>query len=392
MRAEDPDLVLGLTYYAPYVSGLTNVARDVAEGLAARGWQITVVTTLHDRSLPLNETINGVDVVRAPMLTQFGKGTIGPGLTRAVLRHARRARVLNLHLPLLEAGFIARTSSTPLVVTYHCDVAMPPGVLNAGQQAVIDRSSRTAMRRASAVVVSSEDYARHSRLWPSIQPSMVVIHPPCPPCPDGRPSYRDGDGFHVGFLGRIVEEKGLPYLIEGFQEWDEAGSRLLIGGDFTAVAGGSIVDDLRAQIGGDQRIRLLGFVPDDCLADLYSSIDVLALPSVNAFEAFGIVQVVAMRSRVPVLATDLPGVRVPVQQTGFGQIVQPRDPAAIARGLELLKAQPPDPSGAARAAELYDPVTVVDSYEGLFEKAAEESGRQSRLFSFGRCRRETERE
>lgn len=373
-QAETADLVIGLTYYSPYVSGLTNVARDVAEGLAARGWKITVVTTMHDRSLPPEETINGVRVVRVPVLTQLGKGAISPGLTRAVLRTARRCRVLNLHLPLLEAGLIARTCRKPLVLTYHCDVELPPGALNAWQQTVVDRSSRTAMGHATAVVVSSDDYARHSRLWTSIQPAMTVIPPPCPPCPGGRPSYRDGDGFHVGFLGRIVAEKGLRYLIEGFQEWDEPGSRLLIGGDFISVAGGSVIDDLRRRIRNDGRIQLLGFVPEERLADLYDSIDVLALPSVNAFEAFGIVQVVAMHSGVPVLASNLPGVRVPVQQTGFGELVQPRDSAGIAHGLELLKTRPPDAvDGMNRAAELYDPGSVIDSYEALFQKAADET-------------------
>ncbi|MGH4021598.1 MAG: glycosyltransferase family 4 protein [Pseudonocardiaceae bacterium] len=372
MRDGVSDLLVVLTYYSPYVSGLTNVAREVAEGLAARGYRITVVTSQHDRGLPTEEIINGVRVLRAPVWTRVGKGTISPQLARLALREARHARVVNLHLPMLDAGLIARASDAPVVVTYHCDVSLPPArVTSRWQQFVIDRSSRTAMHNSSAVVVSSEDYARHSRLWASIRPSMVAIPPPCRPCPGGTPHYRDGDGFHVGFLGRIVAEKGLEYLVRGFQTLEDPRARLLIGGDYTNVAGGSTIHRLRQLIRGDSRIRLLGFVPDERLPDLYASMDVLALPSVNAFEAFGIVQVVAMLRGVPVLVSNLPGVRVPVRETGFGEIVAPRDAGSIGRALGRMKAADPMPrDGIARAADRFDLGGVIDAYETLFEKAA----------------------
>jgi glycosyltransferase involved in cell wall biosynthesis len=364
------DLVVVLTYYAPYVSGLTAVARDVAEGLAARGRKVTVVTTRHDDSLPAEEVIGGVRVLRAPVLARLGKGVISPQFARLALRATRHARVANLHLPMLEAGPIARRAHCPVVVTYHCDVSLPAGLVNSAQGKVIDASSRAAMAAASAVVVTSEDYARHSRVWPSIAPRVVAIPPPCRPCAGGTPRYRDGDGLHVGFLGRIVEEKGLEFLVDGFRALGDPKARLLIGGDFAKVAGGSVVDRVRARIDGDERISLLGFVPDEALADFYASLDVFALPSVNAFEAFGIVQVVAMLAGVPVLASDLPGVRVPVQETGMGRIVAPRDVPGITAALRQLRDNPPDrAAGSAAARKLYSVDSVLDAFEALVDKA-----------------------
>jgi glycosyltransferase involved in cell wall biosynthesis len=185
------------------------------------------------------------------------------------------------------------------------------------------------------------------------------------------PRFRDGGGLHVGFLGRIVEEKGLQHLVRGFQLLDDPDARLVIGGDFTEVAGGSVVEQVRRAVDGDPRIRLLGFLPEEQIADLYASVDVFALPSVNAFEAFGIVQVEAMMAGVPALASDLPGVRVPVRETGFGVVVPPRDPAAIAEGLRRLAAQPPDAEAGRRAArERYAAPTVLDAYEELLLGAA----------------------
>jgi len=246
---------------------------------------------------------------------------------------------------------------------------LPPGLANAAQRVAVDASSRLAMTRARAVGVTSDDYAEHSRLWTAMRGKHREIPAPCLDRSGGTPRFRQGPGFTVGFLGRIVEEKGVHHLVEGFQALGDEGARLLIAGDFAAVAGGSVIDQVRAAIGGDDRITVLGFVPDDALADLYASIDVFALPSVNAFEAFGIVQVEAMMTGVPALASDMPGVRQPVLRTGYGAIATPKDAASIAAGLRALRDQPPpraDVAAAARA--IYGVERTVDAYAALFEE------------------------
>jgi glycosyltransferase involved in cell wall biosynthesis len=365
------DLAIALTYYSPYVSGLTNMARDIAEGLAVRGRRVTVVTSRFEPDLPLEEEINGVRVLRAPVLARVGRGVISPQLVRLARATLGRARVASLQLPMLEAGAIAAGLRTPLVSTYHCDVTLPPGLVNDAQRVVVDASNRLAMRRSAAVAVTSEDYARHSRMWPSIAPSVEVVAPPCPAPPPGAPTYRETDGPHIGFLGRIVREKGLEHLVRGFRALPDPDARLLLGGDYTHVAGGSVVEQVRAAMGDDPRIRLLGFVPEERVGEFYASLDVFTLPSVNAFEAFGIVQAVAMLAGVPVLSSDIPGVRQPVAQTGFGLLVPRADEAAITRGLHALYTNPPDrAAGMDRARRAFSVSNVLDAYEVLLDKAA----------------------
>lgn len=362
----DHDLLIALNYYAPYVSGLTNVARDVAVGLVERGHRVKVVTSRHDPALPGSETVDGVDVERAPVLARVGRGVLSPAFVTRAVRASRSARVTNLHLPMLEAGLIAGRCASPVVVTYHCDVSLPAGLLNDVQRAGVDASSRRALAAARTVVVTSDDYAQHSRLWTSMAGRTVAIPPPCHERPAGTGRFRDGTGLHVGFLGRIVEEKGLQYLVRGFQALGDPDSRLLIGGDFSQVAGGSVVDEVRSLVAGDPRVRLLGFLPDEDLADFYASLDVFALPSVNAFEAFGIVQVEAMMAGVPALASDLPGVWTPAQETGFGVVVAPRDVDGLTAGLRSLSSSPVDRvRGAERARQRYAAAAVLDAYEEL---------------------------
>ena len=77
----------------------------------------------------------------------------------------------------------------------------------------------------------------------------------------------------------------------------------------------------------------LGVLSERDKAAFFGSCDVLVLPSINRTELFGMVQIEAMQCGTHVVATDLPGVRQPVLQTGRGLIVQPRDARGLANAI-----------------------------------------------------------
>jgi glycosyltransferase involved in cell wall biosynthesis len=131
-----------------------------------------------------------------------------------------------------------------------------------------------------------------------------------------------------------------------------------------------VIERVRSHIGADDRVSLLGFLPEEELDDFYASLDVFALPSVNAFEAFGIVQVVAMLAGVPAVVSDLPGVRTPVHETGFGAVVAPRDVAGLTAALARLRDEPLDREAGRLAARSHFSVdSVLDAYEAVFVKS-----------------------
>ncbi|MBU1895813.1 glycosyltransferase family 4 protein, partial [Patescibacteria group bacterium] len=83
--------------------------------------------------------------------------------------------------------------------------------------------------------------------------------------------------------------------------------------------------------GISENTRFVGRILDEELPSYYNMADLCILPSINRGEAFGLVLVEAMASGVPVLATDLPGVRSVAQDGGF--IVEPNNTEALARGI-----------------------------------------------------------
>jgi glycosyltransferase involved in cell wall biosynthesis/ubiquinone/menaquinone biosynthesis C-methylase UbiE len=333
-RPRRPRLLVGLSYYAPYTSGLTDVARRINDDLQDRGWDVTVVTTRFDDAQARHAVVGKVGVRRSRRLLTIGRAPVSPSFPIALARDMRQADLTLLHLPLPEAGLIASVAPRDRLITmYHCD----PGALRVpGEETVgrlLDASHRRAIESSSATFVTSLDYAQHSRLSEALLQHPVVVPPPCIARPTGVASLRETAGPHVGFLGRVVPEKGLDYLVAAFRRIEDPDARLLICGEFDEVAGGGALRAVSEAAAGDPRIRLLGFLEESRISDFYASIDVLALPSVDSFEAFGIVQVEALMAGVPVVVSDLPGVRTVASSVGAGFVVPPRDVSRLHEGL-----------------------------------------------------------
>ena len=225
------DVVVSANYYYPHVSGLSETARMVAERLAKSGLKVLVVCCRHRKDLLKHEVINGVHIERVQVLKMIRNGPLSIVFPFVVAKRARHAKLLNMHLPMLESGFISfLTPGTQKATTYQCDYVGPVSKLGKLIERTLDASNRFAVTHSSATIVSSHDYAQQSRLASALK-SAVAIAPPFAVRPRGNPSFRDSDGFHYGFVGRIVVEKGITFLIEAFQQCGGPEDRLLIAGE-----------------------------------------------------------------------------------------------------------------------------------------------------------------
>lgn len=81
---------------------------------------------------------------------------------------------------------------------------------------------------------------------------------------------------YVLFLGRLVPEKGIRYLIEAFKKV-KTGKRLVIAGGSSDSSG--FVEELHQLAEGDERILFTGFVQGRLLEELYSNAYLYILPS-----------------------------------------------------------------------------------------------------------------
>ncbi len=81
---------------------------------------------------------------------------------------------------------------------------------------------------------------------------------------------------YILFLGRLVPEKGIRYLIEAFRQVDTDKKLVIAGGSSDTDA---FAEELRELAKGDKRILFTGFVQGEKLDELYSNAYVYTLPS-----------------------------------------------------------------------------------------------------------------
>ncbi|RZS63462.1 glycosyltransferase involved in cell wall biosynthesis [Agromyces ramosus] len=154
----------------------------------------------------------------------------------------------------------------------------------------------------------------------------------------------------VGFVGRLVPEKGADILIDAVARDPHLRARI--------VGGGPAGPALRAradELDIADRVEFMGPIEPDDIADFYHSLDVLAVPSLPTptwTEQFGRVAVEAMASGVPVVSSDAGA--LPAVVGGAGIVVPAGDAGALALGLVEAAGQRRDElrsMGLARAAE-----------------------------------------
>jgi glycosyltransferase involved in cell wall biosynthesis len=103
------------------------------------------------------------------------------------------------------------------------------------------------------------------------------------------------------------------------------------------------------------------------------------LPSLNSTESFGLVQVEAMLCGTPSIASDLPGVRVPPQSTGMGEVVPVGDSVALAKAiLRVLDNRERYVRPRAEIQAMYSTPRTAELYEELFEELMAERARSKK--------------
>ena len=158
-------ILTGITYYRPHTSGLTIYAERLAKALVKRGHEVTVLTSQFDKALPREEVVDGVRIVRAPVLFRISKGVIMPTFGVLASKLVMEHDVIQLHLPQFDAAGVAlrgRLLRKPTVLTYHCDLRMPPGLLSLAANQAVLLMNELAARFTHRIVTYTQDYADHS--------------------------------------------------------------------------------------------------------------------------------------------------------------------------------------------------------------------------------------
>ncbi|WP_148572991.1 glycosyltransferase family 4 protein [Nocardioides caldifontis] len=297
-------------YYPPHVGGLEVVARQVATGLAARGHDVTVLTSACPGS-PGRTVEDGVRVRRLRVANWFERHGVpfpvfGPSLVWQSWRLVRRADVVHVHDMLYVSSWVVallcRLLRRPYVVTQHVGmVEHPSPVVRLVQTLVLRTVGALVLRGAECVLPINqviEDWTRSKvrRVQSRVLPNGIDASRFRPAKPEERAEVRrrfglPADEVLVLYVGRFVPKKGYDVVAAAAGP----GYRLVfVGGDRPAGVPES-----------PDRVYLGALDPDD-VAAVYRACDVFVCASVGEGP---MTPMEALLSGCAVLVNDDPAMR-----------------------------------------------------------------------------------
>lgn len=342
--------------FPPYRGGMGRVAETDALQLSALGYDVRVYAP------SLTAARRGVRPYATRRLAGFpryGLAAFAPQVARYLDEHD----VVLLHLPFFGTveplalrlaldRALGRRSRGKLVITYHMDVN-GSGWLVPLFSAPARWLQPAVLRAADRVLVTSTDYARASSLAPlfAAQPERFRELAPGTDVERFTPGPKDSALLTrygltpfdrvvtlVGGLDKAHYFKGVPTLLRALSAADLADVRALIVGDGDLRPG---YEAHARQLGVADRVIWAGSVSEEELAAHHRLGDVFAFPSVDRSEAFGIAALEALACGVPVVASDLPGVRTIVREGLTGLLVPAGSASALALALARLLGDEP---------------------------------------------------
>jgi len=327
-------------YYPPHLGGIEFHMRDLAEALVATGVEVEALVS-NDGPEGVRESVNGVVINRLSRLFEYASTPVALGLRRH-LRHLASSTaapdIFHLHFPYPwgEVSWLAAGTRIPTVMTYHSDIVRQKAAL-AAYRPMLER----VLDRVDRIIVSSPNMVRHSEFLASrVDKCKVIpfgvhveryIETPEVMSRASLLKERHGTRKIVLFVGRLVYYKGVDILMRAIRSVDA---------DLVVIGRGPLEATMREYAdshGMSGRVFFEPPVSDEDLRAWYRAADVFCLPSVARSEAFGLVQVEAHASGLPVVSTNLTtGVPFVNEHGVSGLVVPPGDVTALADALNTL--------------------------------------------------------
>ena len=390
------------------VGGMALQTRLLSEGIAARGHEVTVITTRHPDGCTTEER-NGVH-------THYLAGT-RPGITEGGWWGASVAALARLQAEQpfdvvwsqsIAAARVARSArcagAPPLVSFIHgTGPAMARSLINGivltpgGWTTTLAASRRLARcvsnfvlvdrpiyRRAGAVIAVSEAVRASIATWYRVPAERLFV------VPNGVDTTRFGPDVatrvrerrRLGYddatrvllvCGALTPQKGVDVAIEALARLARRDPRvqLVVAGEGPHRA----ALQRRARTKGvEQLVRFVGAVPADLMPGLYNAADVFLFPTVRV-EAFGMVTAEAMATGLPVVVSRVGAIPEVVRDGESGVLVPPGDVDALTAAIEGVLADPERAAalgrrGRERALSTFTLHSRIDRVLAIFEAVA----------------------
>jgi glycosyltransferase involved in cell wall biosynthesis len=334
--------------FPPYPGGIGQSAWRLGE-ILNQEHQVTTFTLKNSDKRKITENINQKIIFLNPWL-KLGHGA----LPFSLLFSLKKFDCLYLHYPFFGGAEIVKLfllffPKKKLVIHYHMDTPSLPGIKKvlAWPAKLLEKSL---FKKADKILVSSLDYAKNSHLTECLKkyPNKVIeipfginteIFKPRISQDHPTPFLRQATDLIKHITRKIIKKnnhtllfvggldqahyfKGLKNLLQALYLLKKENWQLNIIGDGNLK---KYYKQLSKELMIDDKVKFKGRVSEDELIYHYQSSDILILPSINSHEAFGLVLIEALACGLPVIASNLKGVRGVFNNEKEGLLVKPSD-------------------------------------------------------------------
>lgn len=294
-------------YYYPYIGGVENICKYLVDNMKQDNY--IAVVCFNEQKDDRVDTVDGVKVYRIGTKIMVARQALSfsyfPVLRKAVSEF--KPDVIHFHWANPYPAFVLLTmipKDVKLVVHWHMDIIKQRKIYP-----LIKPVETRLLKRASLVLVTSPNYRDGSmplqpfkdkvRVVPNAidEKNLILRNGDKERIAEIRKLYGDKD--IVLFVGRHIQYKGLPHLIEAEKS---------VKSDcvFVIAGKGPLTDGLKATC-HSPRVHFVGKIPDDDLRCYLYAAKVFAFPSITKNEAFGVALAEAMFCHTPAVTFTIPG-------------------------------------------------------------------------------------
>ena len=319
-------------YYPPHWTGLAQSIFYAAHNLASRGHTVHVLTT-HSDPHALKHEVGVVTVTRVPYQFQISRTDYSFSILKDFIRLLPTYNTVIINSPnsnILFLALFAKIFRKKLIIYHQADILLPRHTGNRIKHRFIellfDFFTIPSMVLADTVSSFTYDYAEFSRVMRYSLPKFAPYIPDIqlsaePPQHSFKKQMDTIKKAHklIGISGRFVEEKGFDLLFQALPDILKKipSAHIVFAGQHVAYE--PFYDRHRALFESQKKhVTFLGMLTGADLSYFYECLDVFVLSS--RIECFALTQIEASQKRVPIVVTNVPGARMLVLETEFGEI------------------------------------------------------------------------
>ncbi|MGB9875605.1 MAG: glycosyltransferase [bacterium] len=318
--------------YFPHIGGVEKVVQRLGEGLAQKGYSVTVLACGPRTE---EKELNGVRLQLVKTSFYISSAPFSFSFPHFYKKLSREADLIIHHFPdpTGELAELLVNADRPKIVLYHSDVVRQKAL-----KPFYDLETRIFLSRAKYIVATSPNYAQTSPILSQFKEKVRIIPlavdtdfftPEGPVHPILSQIRQEGFSI-VLYVGRFAYYKGLEYLIKAVPLLPRNVKVVLVGDGEGKPKLLSLVKELHLE----ERVVFIPPVKDEELPSIYRGADVFALPSIARSEAFGLVACEAMACGVPVITTEIgTGTSFYNLHGQTGLVISPKDAMELSKAI-----------------------------------------------------------